>query len=112
MKTLASIATLVVAAFAISCADSTNTNVVANTAVSKATATPVVHPDDGHDAPRISLADAKKHFDEKTAVFIDTHPPNQFELEHIPGAINIQPNTIKQNLDKVPRGKTLIVYCS
>ena len=71
-----------------------------------------LHPDDGHNAPRISLADAKRDFDEKAAVFIDTHPPNQFELEHIPGAINIQPNTIKQNLDKVPKGKKIIVYCS
>jgi predicted sulfurtransferase len=85
-------------------------------AVNKAS-TPIVvnanlHPDDEHDAPRISLADAKKDFDEKAAVFIDTHPPNQFELEHIPGAINIQPNEIKQNLDKVPKGKKIIVYCS
>ena len=63
-------------------------------------------------APRISLADAKKDFDAKTAVFIDTHTKEQFELEHIPGAINIQANTIKQNLDKVPKGKKIIVYCS
>lgn len=82
-----------------------------------AAATPIVananlHQDDGHDAPRISLADAKKDFDNKTAVFIDTHPVNQFELEHIPGAINVQANTIKQNLDKIPKGKKIIAYCS
>ncbi len=71
-----------------------------------------LHQDDGHDAPRISLADAKKDFDDRTAVFIDTHPANQFELEHIPGAINVQANTIKQNLDKIPKGKKIIVYCS
>jgi hypothetical protein len=64
------------------------------------------------DAPRITLADAKKDFDNKAAVFIDTHSKEQYELEHIPGAINIQPNTIKQNMDKVPKGKKLIVYCS
>ena len=63
-------------------------------------------------APRITLADAKKDFDNKSAVFIDTHSKEQFELEHIVGAINIQPNTIKQNMDKVPKGKKLIVYCS
>jgi hydroxyacylglutathione hydrolase len=70
------------------------------------------HQDDGHDAPRISLADAKKAFDDKTAVFVDTHTAEQFALEHIPGAINIQANTIKQNLDKVPKGKKIIAYCS
>lgn len=102
-----------VAAVGIACAEkaanSSNTNVAKSTpAVSNVN----LHQDDGHDAPRISLAEAKKDFDEKAAVFIDTHPPNQFELEHIPGAINIQPNEIKQNLDKVPKGKKIIVYCS
>ena len=63
-------------------------------------------------APRITLADAKKDFDNKSAVFIDTHSKEQFETEHIAGAINIQPNTIKQNMDKVPKDKKLIVYCS
>lgn len=63
-------------------------------------------------APRITLADAKRDFDNKSAVFIDTHSKEQFETEHIAGAINIQPNTIKQNLEKVPRDKKLIVYCS
>ena len=70
------------------------------------------HQDDGHDAPRISLADAKKAFDDRTAVFIDTHTAEQFALEHIPGAINIQANTIKQNLSKVPKDKKIIAYCS
>ena len=73
---------------------------------------------DGHDeaavddAPRISLADAKKDFDNKSAVFVDTHAKEQFELEHIPGAINVQANTIKQNLNKIPKGKKIIAYCS
>jgi predicted sulfurtransferase len=102
----------------VACAgNGTNTskeNLARNTVPSS---TPIVvnanlHQDDGHDAPRISLADAKKDFDDKAAVLIDTHPPNQFELEHIPGAINVQANTIKQNLDKIPKGKKIIAYCS
>lgn len=60
----------------------------------------------------MSLAEAKKHFDDKTAVFIDTHSASQFELEHIPGAINIQPGTIDQNINKIPKNKKIIVYCS
>ena len=83
-------------------------------------ATPAVQPQhsDGHDeaavddAPRITLAEAKKDFDNKTAVFIDTHSKEQFDVEHIPGAINVQANTIKQNLDKIPKGKKIIAYCS
>lgn len=102
----------------IACAETATNRSQGNLARSTAPAsTPMVananlHQDDGHDAPRISLADAKKDFDEKAAVFIDTHPANQFELEHIPGAINLQANTIKQNLDKVPKGKKIIAYCS
>ncbi|MEQ1761899.1 MAG: rhodanese-like domain-containing protein [Pyrinomonadaceae bacterium] len=97
---------------------STTTSAKGNLARNTAPAsTPIVtnadlHPADEHDAPRISLEDAKKDFDENAAVFIDTHPPNQYEFEHIPGAINIQPNVIKQSLDKVPKDKKIIVYCA
>ncbi len=106
------------AALGIACAETATNDSKENLARKTApVSTPIVananlHQDDGHDAPRIALAEAKKGFDDKTAVFIDTHPANQFELEHIPGAINIQPNTIKQNLDKIPKGKKIIVYCS
>jgi hypothetical protein len=110
-------------AAAMACADSSKSpvtvanNSTAATPAANASATPSQQ-QQGHDhaaedkAPRITLADAKKDFDNKTAVFIDTHSKEQFETEHIAGAINIQPNTIKQNLDKVPKGKKLIVYCS
>ena len=104
--------TFLVAAATLSCSNSATTNVAINSNASKPKAAPLPLQDDGHDAPRISLADAKKHFDDKTAVFIDTHPSTMYDLEHIPGAINIQPNAIKQSLDKIPRGQTIIVYCS
>jgi len=64
------------------------------------------------DAPRISLEEAKRDFDNKTAVFIDTHSKDQFDAAHIPGAINIPVNLAKFNLDKIPKGKKLIAYCS
>src|SRR5687768_7472463 len=70
---------------------------------------------DGHpevNAPRISLADAKKDFDAKTAVFIDTHAKQQYDAEHISGAINIPGNQLNEYFDKIPKGKKLIVYCS
>lgn len=109
---------VLVAVFCVACAETGTNSSTGNLAKNTApVSTPIVvnsnlHEDDGHDAPRISLAEAKKDFDNNTAVFIDTHPPNQFELEHIPGAINVQANTIKQNLDKVPKGKKIIAYCS
>jgi predicted sulfurtransferase len=116
MKSLLLISIFATLGIAAGCSQGTNTNVAANRGAAKPSATVAAstpeHQDDGHDAPRISLADAKKAFDDKTAVFIDTHTAEQFALEHIPGAINIQANTIKQNLDKVPKGKKIIAYCS
>src|SRR5688572_13541987 len=100
MRSLLLISILATLGIAAGCSQATNTNVASNRAAAmpsptRTTATPE-HQDDGHDAPRISLADAKKAFDDKTAVFIDTHTAEQFALEHIPGAVNIQANTIKQ----------------
>jgi hypothetical protein len=84
-------------------------------------ATPTIPPvtlDDGHghadgaDAPRISLADAKKDFDAGTAVFIDTHAPEQYAEQHIPGSINVPANNMDPHLNKIPKGKKIIAYCS
>ena len=65
-----------------------------------------------HAAPRISLAEAKKDFDAKTAVFIDTHAPEQFAQRHIPDSINVPANNLEPYLNKIPKGKKLIAYCS
>lgn len=64
------------------------------------------------DVPRISLADAKKDFDAGTAVFIDTHVKEQFELQHIQGAINVPFGELETKLNKIPKGKKIIAYCS
>jgi hypothetical protein len=63
-------------------------------------------------APRISLADAKKDFDAGTAVFIDTHSPEQYAQRHITGSINIPANNLNAYFDKIPKGKKIIAYCS
>ncbi|MFL6466946.1 MAG: rhodanese-like domain-containing protein [Pyrinomonadaceae bacterium] len=67
---------------------------------------------EGDEAPRISLADAKKAFDDKTATFIDTHPKAAFDAGHIPGAINITVPDLESKFDSIPKGKRIIAYCS
>ncbi|MEP7211891.1 MAG: rhodanese-like domain-containing protein [Acidobacteriota bacterium] len=64
------------------------------------------------DAPRITLADAKKDFDAGTAVFIDTRGAEQFKQEHVKGAINITAGDIAAKADTLPKGKKVIAYCS
>ena len=67
---------------------------------------------EGEDAPRISLADAKKAFDDGSAVFIDTHLKNAYDAGHIPGAINVSVPELDLKVNTIPKGKKLIAYCS
>ena len=64
------------------------------------------------DVPRISLADAKKDYDAGTAVFIDARSEAAYKGEHITGSINIPFGEQDKMMDKVPKGKKLILYCS
>jgi rhodanese-related sulfurtransferase len=66
---------------------------------------------DTTEVPRISLEDAKKAYDEKTAIFIDSRPADAYKIEHVKGAINI-PLGSTSDFSSLPKGKTIIVYCS
>jgi len=67
---------------------------------------------EGQDAPRISLEEAKKAFDEKSATFIDTHVKATYDAGHIPGAINITVQDLEAKFNTIPKGKRIIAYCS
>ena len=103
-------------AFAVSCTDAAKppVRVQNNAPAQKPAAQPAAdaHQDDGHDAPRISLADAKKEFDAGNAVIIDVRDPSVYKQEHIKGALNIPPAEIAANINKIPKGKKIIAYCS
>jgi 3-mercaptopyruvate sulfurtransferase SseA len=64
------------------------------------------------DVPRITAADAKKDVDAGTAVIVDSRPEAVFNGEHIAGAINIPFGMQDTMMDKVPKGKKIIIYCS
>lgn len=64
------------------------------------------------EVPRITLADAKKAFDDGKAVFVDSRGDAAYKAEHIAGSINIPYNGAPPNLDALPKGKMIIVYCS
>ena len=75
-------------------------------------AAPSAEHDDGHDAPRISLADAKKEYDAGTAVIVDVRDINAYNNEHIKGALHIPLADLDAKADKLPKGKKVIAYCS
>lgn len=82
------------------------------TAAAPAKNAPSATPDEGHDAPRISLADAKKAYDDGDAVIVDVRDVNAYKQERVKGSVNITVQDIDANIDKLPKGKKIIAYCS
>ena len=66
---------------------------------------------DTAEVPRISLEDAKKAYDDKSAIFIDARGAEYYKTEHVKGAMNI-PLGSTTDFSSLPKGKTIIVYCS
>jgi len=64
------------------------------------------------DAPRISLADAKKMYDDGNAFFVDARAEDSYKAEHIKGAVNITADTLKDKLKDLPKNKTIVAYCT
>lgn len=64
------------------------------------------------DAPRITLAEAKKDFDDGNAIFIDTRGEGTFKNEHVKGAMNMPVEFAETRYKEIPTGKKIIVYCS
>jgi len=65
-----------------------------------------------HWGPRISLADAKKDFDDGAAIIIDARNEEAYKQEHIKGALNLAKGVNDEQLNKIPKGTKIIVYCS
>ena len=65
-----------------------------------------------NEAPRISLADAKKAFDEGTAIFIDTRNSVAYNDERIKGALNFTVSDVEKRIAEIPKDKKIIAYCS
>jgi rhodanese-related sulfurtransferase len=96
--------------FVLACADSgQKPNVAVNAPPKAADTHEAEHTDD---APRITLAEAKKDYDDGLAVFVDTRPAESFKQEHVKGAINLTAADLNSKADTLPKGKTIIAYCS
>ena len=59
---------------------------------------------------QLSYSDAKKQVD-KGAVFLDVRLPGEFANAHLDGSINIQLAAIRNEITKIDRSKSYIVYC-
>jgi len=63
-------------------------------------------------AKRISREDAMKMVKEGKAVWIDVRGKDQYDIAHIPGAINIPLGELPNRWRDLPVGKYLITYCA
>lgn len=61
---------------------------------------------------RISLADAKKAFDQNQAVFVDVRSSDTFQVGHIPGAVNIPLGDLETRLKELDPNQWIITYCT
>jgi rhodanese-related sulfurtransferase len=63
---------------------------------------------------RISVADAKALFDRGDAVFLDTRSAESWgEADaQIPGSVRVPPDAVAGHLADVPRGRTVVTYCT
>ncbi|HEY6136743.1 MAG TPA: rhodanese-like domain-containing protein [Thermoanaerobaculia bacterium] len=63
-------------------------------------------------AKRITREDAQKMVKEGKAVYIDVRGKDQYDIAHIPGAINIPLGELQNRWRDLPVGKYLITYCA
>lgn len=59
----------------------------------------------------ISVADAKAKLAANEAIFIDVRDPDSYEMAHVPGAIQLNDNTVGPFIAAADKTQTHIVYC-
>lgn len=99
-------------AFSLACNDASKSVKNEQAKTNTATAPKADNHDPADDAPRITLADAKKDFDDGKAIFVDTRGEGNFKNEHIKGAMNMPVEFAEQRYKEIPTDKKIIVYCS
>ncbi len=61
---------------------------------------------------RLSLADAKLAYDQKTALFVDVRDVDSYKAGHIPGALNIPLADFDARLKELKTNQWIVAYCT
>lgn len=64
------------------------------------------------DIQRVSLADSKAAFDNRSAVFVDVRDPDSYKTAHVPGAINIPLGELENRINELKPDQWIILYCT
>jgi 3-mercaptopyruvate sulfurtransferase SseA len=63
-------------------------------------------------ARRIAREEAIKMVAAGKAVYIDVRPKDQFDIEHIKGAVSVPLGELTARVKELPKNKFLITYCA
>jgi rhodanese-related sulfurtransferase/DNA-binding transcriptional ArsR family regulator len=66
---------------------------------------------DRADAEAVPMAELLKRARSKHVVIVDTRPASEYVAGHIPGAISVPVDDLKQRLQQLPKGKEYVAYC-
>lgn len=69
------------------------------------------HFGDRGDAEAVPMAELLKRARSKQVVILDTRPASEYVAGHIPGAISVPVDDLKQRLQQLTKGKEYVAYC-
>ena len=69
------------------------------------------HFGDRLDAEAVPMAELLKRARSKQVVILDTRPASEYVAGHIPGAISVPADDLKQRLQQLTKGKEYVAYC-
>jgi rhodanese-related sulfurtransferase len=59
-----------------------------------------------------NIAKLKSQLKKTQTLLVDVRESSEYQSGHIPDAINIPLRTLTRNLDKIPRDRPVVLYCS
>ena len=69
-------------------------------------------PNNVSNAPRITTAELDTLIKEGKVYILDVRSQDSYDMGHIPGSHLIPANEVYKNVDKLPRDKMIVTYCS
>jgi hypothetical protein len=63
-------------------------------------------------ARRIPRDEAIKMVDSHKAIYVDVRPKDQYDIEHIKGAISIPLAEVTARANELPKNKFIVTYCA
>ena len=67
---------------------------------------------DKKEVPRISAEDLHEKVRTGSVTVVDVRDNASYEAGHIPGSLHIPLASVEANLDLLPKGKSIVTYCT